>query len=96
MAQNNQTVLIAKNLSDVFYHMGSVNALKILGGCSWEKDINEKPRKKKERITEERKNAQTSVDTAVKKAVDAVPMLKKYLQSRFALKSGDKPHLMKF
>lgn len=42
MAQNNQTVLIAKNLSDVFYHMGSVNALKILGGCSWEKDINEK------------------------------------------------------
>ena len=61
-----------------------------------EKDFFEEPAKKKERITEERKNAQTSVDTAVKKAVDAVPMLKKYLQSRFALKSGDKPHLMKF
>ena len=61
-----------------------------------EKDFFEEPAKKKERITKERKEAQTSVDTAVKKSVDAVPMLKEYLKARFALKNGDKPHLMKF
>ena len=31
----------------------------------------------------------------LKKAVDTVPMMKEYLRNRFALKSGDKPHLMK-
>jgi large subunit ribosomal protein L6e len=51
---------------------------------------------KRERITEERKKAQNDVDTQVKKAVDEVPMMKEYLRNRFALKSGDKPHLMKF
>ena len=61
-----------------------------------EKDFFEEPAKKKERITKERKDAQTSIDTAVKKSVDAVPMLKEYLKARFALKNGDKPHLMKF
>lgn len=61
-----------------------------------EKDFFEEPSKKKERITAERKTAQNEIDTIVKKSVDEVPMLKKYLQSRFALKNGDKPHLMKF
>ena len=61
-----------------------------------EKDFFEEPAKKKERITKERKDAQTSIDTAVKKSVDAIPMLKEYLKARFALKNGDKPHLMKF
>ena len=61
-----------------------------------EKDFFEEPKDKKDRISEERKNAQTNVDTAVKKAVDAVPELKNYLKFRFALKNGDKPHLMKF
>jgi large subunit ribosomal protein L6e len=61
-----------------------------------EKDFFEEPKDKKDRITEDRKNAQTNVDTAVKKAVDAVPELKNYLKFRFALKNGDKPHLMKF
>ena len=51
---------------------------------------------KKERITEDRKKAQNDVDTQVKKAVDEVPMMKEYLRNRFALKNGDKPHLMKF
>ena len=51
---------------------------------------------KKERVTAERKNAQNEVDTQVKAAVDKVPMMKEYLRNRFALKSGDKPHLMKF
>ena len=60
------------------------------------KEEEEEPKDKKDRISEERKNAQTNVDTAVKKAVDAVPELKNYLKFRFALKNGDKPHLMKF
>ena len=51
---------------------------------------------KKERVTKERSAAQNEVDTAVKKAVDEVPMMKEYLRNRFALKDGDKPHLMKF
>ena len=50
---------------------------------------------KKERVTEERKKGQTTVDTEVKKVVDTIPMTKEYLRNRFALKSGDKPHLMK-
>ena len=50
----------------------------------------------KKRVTKERSDAQNEVDTAVKKAVDEVPMMKEYLRNRFALKSGDKPHLMKF
>ena len=61
-----------------------------------EKDFFVEEKTKKERITEERKKAQNDVDTQVKKAVDEVPMMKEYLRNRFALKSGDKPHLMKF
>ena len=61
-----------------------------------EKDFFVEDKAKQERITEERKKAQNDVDTLVKKAVDEVPMMKEYLRNRFALKSGDKPHLMKF
>ena len=51
---------------------------------------------KKERVTKERTDAQNEIDTVVKKAVDGVPMMKEYLRNRFALKDGDKPHLMTF
>ena len=61
-----------------------------------EKDFFVEDEVKKKRITEEKKKAQNDVDTQVKKAVDEVPMMKEYLRNRFALKSGDKPHLMKF
>ena len=61
-----------------------------------EEDFFAEDKAKQERITEERKKAQNDVDTEVKKAVDEVPMMKEYLRNRFALKSGDKPHLMKF
>ena len=61
-----------------------------------EADFFEEEKVKKERITKERKDAQNEIDTAVKKAVDAEPMMKEYLRNRFALKNGDKPHLMKF
>lgn len=56
----------------------------------------EEPKKKKERITEERRTAQNTVDTVILKAVRATPHFKEYLQNRFALKQGDKPHLMQF
>ena len=61
-----------------------------------EKDFFVEDKVKKDRITEEKKKAQNDVDTQVKKAVDEVPMMKEYLRNRFALKNGDKPHLMKF
>ena len=61
-----------------------------------EKDFFVEDEVKKKRITEEKKKAQNDVDTQVKKAVDEVPMMKEYLRNRFALKNGDKPHLMKF
>ena len=61
-----------------------------------EEDFFEDEKTKKERISNERKSAQTEVDTKIKSAVDAVPMMKEYLRNRFALKNGDKPHLMKF
>ncbi len=34
MQKNNKTVLIAKNLSDVLYHLKSVEGLQILAGCT--------------------------------------------------------------
>lgn len=61
-----------------------------------EKDFFEEPKAKQARITEERKKAQNEVDLVVKKAVDEVKEMKEYLRNRFALKNGDKPHLMKF
>ena len=61
-----------------------------------EEDFFEEAKTKKERVTKERTDAQNSVDEAVKKAVDEVPMMKEYLRNRFALKNGDKPHQMKY
>ena len=59
-------------------------------------DFFEDPAKKKERITDERSNAQKQIDTEVLKGVQATPLLKEYLKNRFALKNGDKPHVMQF
>jgi large subunit ribosomal protein L6e len=59
-------------------------------------DFFEDPKKKKDRIHEDRRNAQNTVDTEVIKSVRAVPQLRDYLQNKFALKNGDKPHLMIF
>ena len=61
-----------------------------------EADFFEDEKVKRERVTKERKDAQNEIDTIVKKGVDEVPMMKEYLRNRFALKNGDKPHLMKF
>lgn len=42
MLKTNQTVFIAKSLSDVFYHINSVSGLQILGGCTYVDSIDEK------------------------------------------------------
>ena len=80
---------IAKNINDKFFDRVDIERTK-------EEDFFEDKEKKKGRISEDKKKSQTEVDTEVKKAVDGVPMMKEYLRNRFALKNGDKPHLMKF
>ena len=80
---------IAKNVNDKFFDRVDIERTK-------EEDFFEDKEKKKGRISEDKKKLQTEVDTEVKKAVDGVPVMKEYLRNRFALKNGDKPHLMKF
>jgi len=80
---------IAKNVNDKFFDRVDIERTK-------EEDFFEDKEKKKGRISEDKKKLQTEVDTEVKKAVDGMPMMKEYLRNRFALKNGDKPHLMKF
>ncbi|ODV63586.1 60S ribosomal protein eL6 ASCRUDRAFT_73402 [Ascoidea rubescens DSM 1968] len=46
---------------------------------------------KSERITD-----QKSVDNALLTQIKKTPLLKQYLASSFSLKTGDKPHLLKF
>ena len=79
----------AKDVKDVFFKKVKFERTK-------EEDFFEDDKKKSARVTEDRKKMQNQVDTVVKKAVDEVPMMKEYLRNRFALKNGDKPHLMKF
>lgn len=43
-----------------------------------------------------RKADQKEVDTALLKAVKAVPLLKQYLNAKFSLTNGQAPHEMKF
>jgi len=47
-------------------------------------------------VSDERKAAQKAVDAKLLKAVEKVPMLKGYLNSKFSLKKGDRPHNMIF
>ena len=46
--------------------------------------------------SEARAADQKAVDEAMMKGIEKVPMMTKYLKSRFSLSKGDKPHLMKF
>ena len=80
---------IGESIKDDFFKKVTLDIKK-------EEDFIPKDDAKRGRITEERKKAQNDVDTKVKAEVDKVPMMKEYLRNRFALKSGDKPHLMKF
>jgi len=51
---------------------------------------------KKTELSEERKKGQKTVDSAVLPAVQKVPDLAKYLNAKFSLTNGQRPHLMKF
>ena len=50
----------------------------------------------KKEIRAERIEDQKVVDKALISEIKKTPLLKQYLASSFSLKSGDKPHLMKF
>ena len=52
--------------------------------------------KTKTETSEARKADQVKVDAALGPLVEKTEMLKAYLQSKFSLKKGDKPHEMKF
>ena len=52
--------------------------------------------KTKTETSEARKADQAKVDGALIKVVEKTDMLKAYLQAKFSLKKGDKPHEMKF
>ena len=80
---------VADKIDDKFFTKKSIDR-------KTEKDFFVDNQVMKDRINPERKNAQNEIDTTVKKAVDEVPMMKEYLKNRFALKNGDKPHMMKF
>lgn len=85
---------VADKINDDFFKKVEVKRAK--DKDFFEKDFVEDPAAKKARITPERVNAQNEIDVVVKKAVDEIPEMKGYLRNRFALKNGDKPHLMKF
>ena len=80
---------VAEKIKDEFFKKVEISREK-------KEDFFVEDKVKKERVTKERTDAQNEIDTVVKKAVDGVPMMKEYLRNRFALKDGDKPHLMKF
>ena len=55
----------------------------------------DKPVEKKV-TSEDRKNAQKSVDTAITASLKTNPLLRKYLSARFTLTKHSRPHAMKF
>lgn len=51
---------------------------------------------KQKELKAERVSDQKDVDAALISEIKKTPLLKQYLASQFSLKSGDKPHLLKF
>ena len=47
-------------------------------------------------LSNERKAAQTAIDTPLTASIKKVDMLESYLKANFTLKNSDKPHNMKF
>ncbi|CAN8234894.1 unnamed protein product [Cochlearia groenlandica] len=56
----------------------------------------ESEKEEKKEIPQGKKDDQKTVDTALIKAIEAVPELKTYLGARFSLKQGMKPHELVF
>lgn len=61
-----------------------------------EEEFFESEKEEKKGLPQEKKDDQKEVDSALIKAVEAVPDLKAYLGARFSLKDGMKPHLLVF
>ena len=47
-------------------------------------------------VSQARKDLQKKVDEALLSSIESVPLLKEYLAAKFTLRSGQKPHEMKF
>ncbi|XP_057458620.1 60S ribosomal protein L6-1-like [Lotus japonicus] len=56
----------------------------------------EAEKEEKNELPQEKRDAQSTVDSAILKAIESVPDLKSYLGARFSLKSGMKPHELVF
>jgi len=56
--------------------------------------ITEKPEKTP--VSEDRKKIQSAVDGVLKTVIDATPNLHHYLNAKFSLTNGQRPHLLKF
>jgi large subunit ribosomal protein L6e len=54
------------------------------------------PKKKNSKVSSARITDQKAIDAALITQIKKVPLLKKYLRSKFSLKKGNLPHLMKF
>lgn len=82
---------VADKIDDAFFKKVTIKRNEI-GEVIMPKDDAEK----RSRVTEERKSAQSSIDTEVKKAIEGTPHLKDYMRNRFALKNGQKAHNLVF
>lgn len=60
------------------------------------KEANLFPEQQNREVKAERVEDQKSVDKALLAEIKKTPLLKQYLAASFSLKSGDKPHLLKF
>ena len=56
----------------------------------------EEKKKEKAPVAAERKTEQSRVDKALASALKAVPHLTNYLNAKFSLTQGQKPHLLSF
>ena len=56
----------------------------------------EEKKKEKAPISAERKSEQSRVDGALADAIKATPQLHNYLNAKFSLTQGQKPHLLSF
>eukprot|EP00897_Mesotaenium_endlicherianum_P001261 jgi/Mesen1/1162/ME000124S00194 len=61
-----------------------------------EEEFFDSEKEEKAEVPEAKKEDQKVIDDQVAPLVDAVPLLKDYLHSRFGLKSGQKPHELAF
>ena len=81
-------------ISDAFFARSDATAASNKAAAKAESFISTK--KEKAPITKERTDAQAAVDKALLPLVKAVPNLFHYLNAKFSLTNGQKPHLLSF